>query len=217
MKGARAFAKLRRLGVPAISTADAAAVLEQEVDAAQKTLRRLAAAGLVAPVRRGLWALAAAIDPLLLPDYLTAPYPSYVSLQSALYHRGIIEQIPAVTYAVSLGRTRRVSTRFGELSIHRVAPEVFGGFDVTAGGARMATAEKALFDVFYLSATRSRLFASLPELEIPRGFDRAALDAWAARITSPVLAEVVRCRIAATFARRRGVTSPSASRASAPR
>ena len=34
----------------------------------------------------------------------------------------------------------------------------------------MATPEKALLDVFYLSSVRSFLFHALPEVEIPRSF-----------------------------------------------
>src|SRR6267142_823583 len=47
-------------------------------------MRRLARTGLVRPVRRGIWALGDRPDPLVLGDYITAPYPSYVSLQTSL-------------------------------------------------------------------------------------------------------------------------------------
>jgi predicted transcriptional regulator of viral defense system len=118
------------------------------------------------------------------PEYLTAPLPSYVSLQTALHRRGLIEQIPEVVYAVSLARTQRVKTKVGSFSIHHVAPEVFGGYDETERGAKVATAEKALFDFAYLSGGRSRLFTHLPELELPRGFRRKELARWLAKIPS---------------------------------
>ena len=195
MKATEALARLRALGLPVISTADAAAALGENVKAAQKTLSRIAAASLIVPVRRGLWSMSADIDPLLLAEYLTAPLLSYVSLQTALHAHGWIEQIPALIYLVSLDRSRQVATRIGTFSIHRVAPEIFGGFDITTSGVRMARPEKALFDVFYLSATRDRRFASLPELTLPRGFDRGALRSWAARVTSPTLRRIVEQRI----------------------
>ncbi len=199
MKATDAYAKLRRLGVDAITTADAAAVLGADSNTTNKTLTRLAAASLIVPLRRGLWALTASIDPLLLPDFLTAPCASYVSLQTALYHHGLIEQIPAVVYVVSLARSRRVRTSVATFSIHRIAPEVFGGFEVTDAGVKMASPEKALFDLFYLSATRNRELAKLPELEIPRAFDRRILAMWRARITSPLLQKIVNAHIARTF------------------
>jgi predicted transcriptional regulator of viral defense system len=179
-----ALAILRRLGVPAIDTADAAAALGLTTAAASQTLTRLARAGLVRSVRHGTWWLEDAFDPLRLPEYLTAPLPAYVSLQTALHRHGLIEQIPEVVYAVSLAKTQWVKTKVGTFSVHHVTPEVFGGFEETERGAKLATAEKALFDFAYLSSGRSRLFASLPELELPRGFKRKELTRWFAMVSS---------------------------------
>jgi predicted transcriptional regulator of viral defense system len=179
-----ALALLRRLRVPVIDTADAAAALGQTTAAASQTLSRLAEAGLVTSVCHGTWWLEGEIDPLRLPEYLTAPLPSYVSLHTALHRRGLIEQIPEVVYAVSLARTQRLKTSAGALSIHHVAPEVFGGFEETSSGVKLATAEKALFDFAYLSGGRSRLFTSLPELELPRGFRKKELSYWLKKIPS---------------------------------
>ncbi len=191
MNGAEALARLQRLGVPVVTTGESAAALRVSAGAAHKTLQRLAEAGLIARVTRGIWALSLPVVPLLLPEHLTAPFPAYVSLQTALWHHGLIEQIPSVVFAVSLGRTRRLRTAVGTFSIHRIAPEVFGGFDTLPSGTKIARPEKALFDLLYLSATRARIFAALPEVELPRGFDRRAGRAWIARTTSPTLAVMV--------------------------
>ena len=139
MNGPEALATLRKLGVPALDTADAAAALGLSTAAASQTLTRLAHAGLIRSVRHGTWWLEDTLDPLRLPEYLTAPLPSYVSLQTALHRHGLIEQIPEVTYAVSLARTARVKTTVGTFSIHRVAPEVFGGYEETERSAKLAT------------------------------------------------------------------------------
>jgi predicted transcriptional regulator of viral defense system len=179
-----AYAKLLRLGVPVVRTADAAAALAQSTAAASMTLSRLVESGLVTPVRHGTWWVQGTIDPYRLPEYLTAPLPSYLSLHTALHLRGLIEQIPEVIYAVSLARTQRLETRAGTFSVHHVAPEVFGGFEETPAGLKLATAEKALFDFAYLSGGRSRLFTALPELELPRDFRRAVLRRWVQRIPS---------------------------------
>lgn len=184
MNAREAMAILRRLRVPSIDTADGAAAFGQSTAAASQTLSRLARAGLIRSIRQGTWWLEDTLDVLRLPEYLTAPMPSYVSLQTALHRRGLIEQIPEVIYAVSLGRTQRMRTKVGTFSFHHVAPEVFGGYDETERGAKIATAEKALFDFAYLSSGRSRLFVSLPELELPRGFNRKELKRWLARIPS---------------------------------
>jgi predicted transcriptional regulator of viral defense system len=179
-----ALAILKRLGVPALDTADAAAALGLTTAAASQTLTRLARAGLVLSVRHGTWWLEEVLDPLRLPEYLTAPLPAYVSLQTALHRHGLIEQIPGVVYAVSLAKTLKVKTKVGTFSVHHLAPEVFGGSEETERGAKIATAEKALFDFAYLSSGRSRLFTSLPELELPRGFKRKELSRWVAKIPS---------------------------------
>lgn len=201
MNAARAFARLRRLGVPAIGTADAAAALEQTTAAASQTLTRLADAGLVTSVRHGTWWLEAGpIDPLRLPEVLTAPLPSYVSLHTALHRRGMIEQIPEVTYVVSLGRTQRVLTAAGGFSIHHIAPEVFGGFEELPSGAKLATAEKALFDFAYLSGGRTRLFTSLPELELPRGFRQQEVSLWVRKIPSERSRTLTERKLAVFFA-----------------
>ncbi len=183
MNASEALARLRRLDVPVVTTADASTVLELSISAASHTLRRLAQTGLVTPLRKGLWVLDSRMDPLLVPEYLTAPYPSYVSLQTALYHHRMISQIPSVIYAVTLARDRRTDTPFGSYSFHHLPPELFGGWGVPPrSGLKLATPEKALADFLYLTPTRTRLFAALPELELPAGFRPAKTRAWLRRI-----------------------------------
>ena len=107
-----------------------------------------------------------------MASHLTAPFPSYVSLQSALYFHGIISQIPNVIYAVSVGRTRVFRTPLGTVSIHHLQPEFFFGFEVMeTAGVAMATPEKALLDYLYLRPARSNLFRSLPELDLRSTFN----------------------------------------------
>ena len=177
-----ALGRLLHMGKPVLTTQDAALHLRMSVPAASRTLARLAAAGLVLPVRRGLWSLDRQIDPLRLPEHLTAPFPAYVSLHSALYLHGMLSQIPQVVYVVSLAPTRTVRTRLGVFSIHRLAPRFFGGFETTESGVRLARPEKAVLDALYLGPARSRLFARLPEIEIPESFDWTEARRWVRRI-----------------------------------
>ncbi len=182
MNARDALARLRRLGVPAVRTAEAAVALGLSKPAASMTLSRLA--GLVTPVRHGLWWIDGPIDSYRLPELLTAPFDSYLSLHTALHLHGLVEQIPEVFYVATQGRTQRVTTNAGTFSLHHLAPEVFGGFEETPAGLRLATAEKALFDFAYLAAGRSRLFATLPELELPRGFKESEARRWLRKIPS---------------------------------
>ncbi|HKZ32714.1 MAG TPA: MarR family transcriptional regulator [Vicinamibacteria bacterium] len=94
MNAASALAHLQALGKRVVTTNDVTLALRVERSAATQTLKRLAAAGLLKKIRHGLWAVDPSLDPLLLPEHLTAPFPSYVSFQSALYLRGMLNQVP---------------------------------------------------------------------------------------------------------------------------
>src|SRR3954465_13979662 len=72
---------------------------------------------------------------------------------------------------------------------------LFGGFEVLDSGIKLALPEEALVDFLYLSPTRSRLFASLPEVELPRGFRRSAAREWVRRIPSARLRTIVARRL----------------------
>ena len=180
-----ALTTLSAMRVSVFDTGDAAARLGVNAAHASTVLARLAAATHVVRLRRGVWAFRDRVDALALPEYLTSPFPSYVSLQSALYRHGMIEQVPAITYAVSLARTRRFATPLGAVSIHHVDPGFFFGFEhVGTSGGRLATPEKALVDFLYLAPARSQLFRALPELELPAQFSARRARATVARIGS---------------------------------
>ena len=195
MKATDALGELRRLGRPVIETREAAARLRRSASSTTHLLRSMQDAGLALRLRRGLWLLDFDADPVSLTAYLTAPYPSYVSLFSALSHHGLIEQIPRQIYAVSLDRSRRISNPKGVYSIHHVAPEVFGGFTGDPRSGYMATGEKALFDTVYIRSARKQR-AYLPELELPDDFDRTELDTWTDRINPGWLPTIVRRELA---------------------
>ena len=166
-----ALGSIAGIETPVFHTGDAAAVFRVSPAYASTVLARLAGAGHLVRLRRGAWAFRDRVDPLALPEYLTFPFPAYVSLQSALYLHGMVSQVPSVTYAVSLARTRRFTTPFGTVSVHHVEPRFFFGFEEAGRqGGRLATPEKALVDFLYLGPARSKLFRALPELEWPRAF-----------------------------------------------
>lgn len=171
MNQIEALQRLRTLATPVIESRDAAALLRVSTSNATTILRRLAAQGLIAHLSRGRWLLDEKIDRLALPELISAPYPAYSSMQSALFHHGLIEQIPSVVYAVTPARPRRLQTPLGTISFHRMPAELFMGFELSPRtNAKIATPEKALFDLLYLAPGRSRLFSKPPELTIPRRF-----------------------------------------------
>lgn len=182
MTAIEAYQRLKVLTV--FRTMDAATMLGMNMDACTKLLSRITAQKLLIKVCRGLWTWPET-DPNILPEMISAPLPSYVSFQSALYRHGLISQIPRVIYAATLARARQVRTPLSTISFHHLPPELFGGFDVHGPhGVKLASPEKALVDTLYLAPVRSRLFARLPELELPKNFDLKKARSWADRIPS---------------------------------
>lgn len=192
MTAIEAYRRLRAF--PVFRTADAAALLHMTMSASTKTLSRLAAQHVLVKLCRGLWTWPET-DLQILPEYISAPAPSYVSFQTALYYHGLISQIPRVTYAATLSRARQVETPLGVISFHHVPPALFGGFDVVGPqGVKLATAEKALVDFLYMAPARSRLFTSLPELTLPKAFHIRKARVWIATIPSAARRKSVRNR-----------------------
>ncbi len=186
-----ALSKMKLLQVPVFKTADAAACLRVSRPHASKTLARLSQAGLLKAVAHGLWSWPEVMDPLILPEYLTTPAPAYISLYSALFYHGIIEQIPDTTYAVSLARTKRYQTKLGLISIHHLHEHFFFGFETIGEyGFKMATPEKALLDTLYFYKTRSGWFRSLPEIHLTEAFEQKKVFEMLSRIPEPLKAAV---------------------------
>jgi predicted transcriptional regulator of viral defense system len=172
MNQVEALARLQGLDQPLFETRDLATLLNVERSNATQIATRLAKTGLLVKLARGKWALKGRANRFAIAEHLTAPFPAYISLQSALYHHGLISQIPSVTYAVSIGRPRRYETPLGTFSIHHVEPHFFFGYETDeTGSGKIAVPEKALVDVFYFRPTRTRLFVDLPEVELPKSFD----------------------------------------------
>lgn len=200
MSAAAAYAALRRLGGPLLTTGEAAAALRTSRSAASRSLRTLAERGLARRIRHGLWALTPEpLDPRRVVAELTRPYPAYVSLESALAAHGAIDQIPREVAVASLAKPRRVRTELGTYVIHRLPPELFGGYDEREGIA-LATVEKALFDYLYVASASGHPDRRLPELDLPASFSHREVDRWVGRIRSARLRTLVSRALARALA-----------------
>ncbi len=195
MNQIEALRRLQDLRTPVFETRDVSALLSVTPANANMILRRLANQAQLVHLARGRWLIAPGISRFALPELISAPSPAYVSMQSALFHHGLIEQIPAVIYAVTSGRPRRATTPLGIISFHRMPIELFTGFDLNDDGAKIASPEKALVDVLYLGPARSRLFARLPELKFPSGFRWPRLRDFAKQVKSPTRKKFIERRI----------------------
>lgn len=185
MKLITALKQIQAISLPIFSTSDVAITLKISNSYGNKILERLSEEKFICHLKRNLWCLPDKIDPLMLPDYLTAPLPSYISLQTALYYHGLISQIPEVIYAVSLARTRKFVTPVAIYSIHHIQPALYQGFEIV-GPKRihLAKMEKALFDFFYFKSSKTQLFSALPELEIPPEFNWAEFQRYVDQVPS---------------------------------
>lgn len=165
-----AYARLKELNTPIFQTNDVAAYFNITIPHASKILSRLVSTKQLIYLARGRWAMND-IDDLILPAALTAPFPTYISLQTALYYHGLISQIPSIIYAVSLARTRLYNTPRATVSIHHIQPDFFFGYeDHLDSWLKIATPEKALVDILYLSSTKTGFFHTLPEVEFSKAF-----------------------------------------------
>ncbi len=194
MRATEAYTTLLQLSRPVVATAEAAARLGISDMYASKLLARLARDGLILRLRRGLWAVTTQVNPYILPPYLTAPYPSYISAWTALYHHGLIDQIPQQIYVVSLDRSKRIKTPVAVFVVRHISPTLFEGY-TARDGVLMATPEKALFDAVYLASALGKQHAFFPEVEIPKRLKRHQVRRWVRRISSPRIRVLVESKI----------------------
>jgi len=173
-----AHQKLKQLE-PTFFTKDAAMVLGVTDKYAAIILARLEKQQAIVHLARGRWAYSDSVDPLILPSILAFPMKAYVSLYSALYYRGMIDQIPSTVFAISNGKTKIFETPIAKISIHSINPFLFTGYEMIGKNCiLMATAEKALFDTLYLMPAKSNLFKRLTELELPDDFNFSHFKPW---------------------------------------
>jgi predicted transcriptional regulator of viral defense system len=181
MRTTEVYAKLIHLNRLAFTTREVSSLLKVGESAAYYFLSQLVKDGLLVRVKRGLWGIVNRLTPYALPEYLTSPYPSYISLWTAMHHHGMVTQIPRIIYVVSVDRPKRITTALGTFQVHKISPELFGGFELKNGG-KVATAEKSLFDTVYILGIWRKRTVRLPELELPEEFDTRKLQEWVERI-----------------------------------
>lgn len=161
----------------------------------RRQLSRWTRSGKLIQVRRGLYALAPPYrrvepHPFLLANHLLRP--SYVSLQSALAHYGLIpEHVPMVTSAAA-ARPGRRETPLGAFDFRHLRAGLFFGFQPTevapGQAALVAFPEKALLDLAVLTPGGDEAgFLEGLRLQNLERLDQARLAQFAAQAGSPKL------------------------------
>lgn len=131
-------------------------LLAGDVDPAdvRRQLSRWVKVGRLLQLRRGLYALAppyrkVAPHPFLVANRLVRG--SYVSLQSALAHHGLVPEHVPVTTSMTTGRPQRRENPLGSFEYHHVQKDLLTGYRLESLGdgqeALVATPAKALADL----------------------------------------------------------------------
>ena len=176
-----------------VTTREAAQITGLSIPAASMALRRLSTEGLATPLKRGHWLLGgSALKPGVLVDAAADPYQAYLSGWSALRVHDRIQQIPQKHFAITLGRPCEIEVAGVKLTLHRIAPELFSGYNYDSRvDGFLASPEKALFDLAYLAAmNRSSVSGNLPETDL-RGLKWREVKGWISLISGTSLRRAV--------------------------
>jgi predicted transcriptional regulator of viral defense system len=174
-------------GQKRVTTRMAAQLAGLSIPAASMALRRLAADGLSLPLKKGSWIIGgAASKPGALVTAAADPFLAYLSGWSALRVHELIQQLPQTLFAITLGRPGEMEIGGSRIALHRIRPELFGGYHFNVGAdGFVATPEKAIFDLAYLTAmNRSQVSGNLPETDL-RGIRWKDVQGWMNRIPTP--------------------------------
>lgn len=130
---------------------------EVNADDVRRQLSRWVRAGRLHQIRRGLYALAPPFQKVKPHPFLVANRlvrGSYVSLQSALSHYGLIPEHVPVTTSVTTGRPGRWQTALGAYEFRHIQNGSLTGYRrLDLGGGQeafVAMPEKALLDLIHL-------------------------------------------------------------------
>jgi predicted transcriptional regulator of viral defense system len=176
------------------TTADLATLAGINPVAASQALQRLASKKLVVRVKRGVWAnrLVSDLHPYEIVPFLGAPWLSYVSLYSALADYGVIEEVPAVLYAVSARGPKRYRTPVGDFHFHHLPERLIWGYEIKRiglGSYPIAEPEKAFLDLVYLALVPRSPLRFPPQRGKPWRFNQKKITAYAKRFQFPPLVD----------------------------
>lgn len=173
--------------------------LGEEPRAVGVQLSRWVKAGKLVQLRRGVYLFPERLRRNRAPVEAIANLlvsPSYVSLERGLSLHAMIPEAVPLVQSVTTGRTGRFVTEAATFEYSHVKPDWFFGYrelQIGHGQALVATPEKALLDLLYLSSgqlTAARLEQyRLQDLD---KLDFAALEAMAGKAGSPRLLHAVR-------------------------
>lgn len=124
-------------------------------------------------------------------------WPSYVSLEKALEHHGVIPEAVPVYTSVTTQRPTRCDTPAGVFDYRHLQAKLFWGYQsvtVNRQTGFVALPEKALLDLIYLKPVAvSRDYFEEMRLENLETFRERRLRRFAARFNKPKISKAVEC------------------------
>ena len=161
----------------------------------RRQLSRWTSSGKLYQLRRGVYTLAPPYQKVKPHPFVVANtlvHGSYVSLQTALAHYGLIPDVTVVTTSVTTSRPRAWTTPVGAYVYRYVKSDWFHGYRRLALGggqaAFVATPEKALLDLVYLTpGGDNRAYLEELRLQATEQLDLAELARLAEESESPKL------------------------------
>lgn len=164
--------------------------LTGDVRAARVQISRWVSSGVLVQLRRGYYILARRYrkkdpDPLYIANILCDP--SYVSLEYALGHYGLIPEAAAVITSVTTRRPQVLNTPLCRFEYRHMVSRRFFGYDTQGPSGlapvQIALPEKALLDLIYFTPGRidERFFESI-RLQNLESLDAAAFAEFAVRM-----------------------------------
>lgn len=173
------------------TTRDYATATSLSLSAASKKLTRLKQQKLLEKVTKGVWANTGHpwFHPLSCIPHLLNREQGYVSFLTALHLHGLLSQIPPTMQVASTGHSRRLDSPVGTFEFLQIKPELMQlgmTWSETQLPFLLATPEKALLDVLYISTRKNRRFSRLPELSLDtKAFDRKKFKALLRQLPLP--------------------------------
>lgn len=121
----------------------------------RRAAQRLADRGWLVRLGKSLYGnrLSAADPPTLERAALRLYPPMGISLESALFLHGVLDQSPQTVTCVTTNKPKVFETGLGTIEFHQLAPALFFGYELL-DGSPVATPEKAALDLMYLRCKR---------------------------------------------------------------
>lgn len=150
------------------------------IETSSRRLKRIAGEGGVVAVTKGIWCQPhhPYYTPYAAVPFLLGNEQGYVSFLSAMHRHGLLSQIPSSIQIATTGHGRKLRSPIGEFEFFHVNPALMReGVERFDGKIQynIASAEKALFDAFYIATRRGKRFSRLPELELSEVDERKFL------------------------------------------